>query len=196
MKTAQEVYAKHLTDFATEIKGVVTRMFENQSSISPIAFALVFKEDRAVIAVLDGLGEVFRMPNGKDMVAHIIKESSKELKPVALAFASEAWVSRRDGIDASLIVDEKGNFKPGMTPEEDPNRKEVVMLQIETFDKESLTYWPVVEKDSTRILEKANLSDDWRPKSNKSQGRFTNFLEENYSEMAETLRKQLSTNLN
>lgn len=198
MKTAQEIFTKEVNEFTDQVTNVVKGIFQDNQKINPIVFALVTKENgELAIAVLDGLGEFFTSPNGKDKAAEIIKHVGKQLKPLCIAFISEAWAAAKSLDEYHKFVDENGNFRDGVpSPSEDPNKVEVLMIHIETFDKERFKYWSITEKDGQRELKETDMFQDWTEKSGKGRGRFSNLLEENHSEWAKRLQNELKVNLN
>ena len=199
MKTAQEEFTEEVNKFSEEVMNITKGMFNENKQINPVVFALVYQENgRLAVAVLDGLGELFTSSEGKDMAAEVIRKVGKELKPICIAFCSEAWASHYGGMDRSKVVDENGDFREGIpAPSEDPNRREVLMIHIETFEKESFTYWNIEKENGSRVLVDSDMSKGWTDKKVGPQaGRFSGLLQENHSEWAKTLQKSLKLSLN
>ena len=131
-KTIQEIFNNHLNDFAIDIVRFTTGMFETDKRLDPIVMALTIKEGKLSIAVLAGLGQFFTNDHGKEVAARIIKEAAKEIKPVAIAFATEAWISEKSVEEIDKILDKDGSYKEGIVrPSEDPKRREVLMIHLE-----------------------------------------------------------------
>lgn len=192
VKTEKEMLAEHLNNFSDDVTQIITESFKKDKGVNPTVFALMLKNNTLGIGILAGLGQFFTSDQGKEMAARIIKEASKELKPVALAFASEAWISEKAFSDYQSVVDEDGNYREGIIrPSEDPNRKEILMLNFETFDQECFHYFDIIRDGENVSLKKSICSEGWKPKKSEVKGRFMNLLEENYSELAQFVKEQL-----
>lgn len=197
MKTIQEEYQQHLVKFKDQIKDMVKTAIKEDGGLDPVVFALVLSGDKIGIAVLAGLGDLFVSDQGKELAVKVMKELSKEVKPVAIAFASEAWASiaPADGYDS--VIDPNGNYREGVVrPADDPNRKETLFINWETFDQESSDVWEMIHNGDIIEL-KESTSTDWVPKGKLNKGgRFTNILTDNYSELAMMLGDKLKDNKN
>lgn len=198
MKTVQETFNELLTRFADDTIQLVTNIFKQDKRLDPVVIGMVIKDGKPGIAILEGLAPFFRNDQDKELAARIIKEAAKEIKPVALMFATEAWLSERKREDLDKIVDEDGNYKKGVTrPSEDPNRKEVLMIHLETFDKEGFHYFDIIRDGEKVSLTKREGSEGWAPKgTHMLKSRFGDLLKDNYSEMAESIRKDLEKSTN
>lgn len=197
MKTIQEEYQAKLNDFKEMIIDSTQEMFKEHGGIDPTVFGLVIKDGTLHIGILGGLGEMFVSDEGKDVAAQIIKKMSKELKPIALAFISEAWASENPGTNYDAVVDKDGNYREGVVrPIDDPNRKEILFINFETHDKEAFIQWDMVPKGEEKVLE-LKISSDWDKKREVHlRGRFSGLLEENYSELAKMLGDKLKDSKN
>jgi len=192
MKTLKEEYKQKISDFAKDVEEMITHRFMEDKIIHPIVFGLIIKGDKLVMTVLSGLGELFDSDAGKEQAAQIIKSMSKELKPVALAFISEGWMSSHAVTDMDSLVDENGDYhENAVRPSQDPNRKEVLMVMLETFDEEASVFIEI-----KRIGELVELEDfqrtDWCKKTSMFKGRFANMLEDNHNEINQVLQKMLN----
>lgn len=197
MKTIKELYQEHLAKFKTDIKEMVKDAVEKDGGLDPVVFALVLSGDKIGIAVLTGLGELFTSDEGKDVAAMAMKELSNQIKPVAIAFASEAWASAKSFDDYTSVIDEDGNYREGVIrPVDDPNRKEILFINWETFDQEASDTWDMIRNNGKLEL-KESITTDWVPKGElNKEGRFANILTDNYSEMAMILQEQLKNSKN
>lgn len=173
----QDIYQQELEKFENNVISTVKTMFEEDEEVAPVVFALVRKGKDFGFTVLGGLEQLFISESGKDMAAEIIKRFSKEMKPLAIAFASEAWMSEIP----------KGEELKGK-PSEDPQRKEILHIAFESYDQTAFKCWEIERKEEVSLKPK-DISHTWKEKNPQSlQGRFMNLLEENYSEFAKDFR--------
>ena len=191
MRTLKEEYKKTINDFRDDVAELVKHKFMQDKVIHPVVFGLIIQGDKLIMTVLAGLGELFETEEGKERAAQVIRSMSKEIKPIALVFVSEGWMSSH--ATSEEILDENGKYiSEAVRPANNPNRKEVLMLMFETFDEESHIFLEI-----KRIGELVELEDfqtgDWVPKSTtKPSGRFANMLQDNYSEINQILEKMLN----
>lgn len=191
MRTLKEEYKKKINEFRDDVAEMVKYKFMEDKEIHPVVFGLIIKGDNLVMTVLAGLAELFSSDEGKEKAAQIIRSMNKEIKPVALVFVSEGWMTTHE--TSEEILDENGKYiSEGVRPSNNPDRKEVLMLMFETFDEESHIFFEI-----KRIGELVELEDykkgDWVPKSQtKPAGRFGNLLEDNYNELNQILEKALN----
>jgi hypothetical protein len=197
MKTIQEQYQEHLVSFRAIIKDMVKDMVKEHGGVDPVVFALILKDNKVAIGVLAGLGELFTSDQGKDLAAEAMKKLNEEIKPIAIAFVSEAWASIKAEGEYDSVIDPSGNYREGVVrPADDPNRKEMIFINWETFDQQAMDTWEMVRNGDDLQLKKAH-TDDWKPKDPKTKsGRFTNILTDNYSELAKILGEQLKNSQN
>lgn len=198
MKTVQETFNELLTHFANDTVQLVTNIFKDEKRLDPVVIGMVIKDGKPGIAILEGLAPFFRNDQSKELAARIIKEAAKEIKPVAIMFATEAWLSVKKIKDLDNIVDKDGNYKEGVTrPADDPDRKEVIMIYMETFDKEGFYYFDIIRNGEEVSLKKRDCSEGWVPKGTHIlKSRFGDLLKDNYNEMAESIRKDLEKSVN
>ncbi len=122
MITDQEKYKIILEKFKETILGLVKECFNEYSEIAPVAFGLIAKKDKLGIAVIGGLGELMQSEKDKDKLALVMKEITKEIKPIAMVFVTEGWAIERDTEDD--ILDKQGNFKSdSVRPSNAPDKK-------------------------------------------------------------------------
>lgn len=202
VKTINEQYNEELVKFKDNIQEMVKDIFSADKRIDPTAFALTFKEDRTVISVLAGIGQLFNSPEGKILAAETMRKFNKEIKPIATAFVSEGWAKIINIEDAKPYVNDDGVLVNPL--EERPSlakdKKEIIMFTFETYDKEASTHYEIKRNpiDSDDVTLEKILDIDWLPKKeNHVSGLMTDLLEENYSEFAQMIQKLKSKeNLN
>lgn len=196
MKTIEETFAEYLKEFKTNIVKAVLGMFEQDKGVQPVVFGLVIHENKPALAVLQGLAELFDSDEGKEQAARIIREASTTIKPLALCFVSEGWISEKAFSDYESVVDKDGNYREGVVrPADDPNRKEIIMMLFETHDKEAFVHFEMI-RDGEEVTLQERLNVDWEPKKGNVKGRFMNLLGENYAELAQSIKTNLANSQN
>jgi len=179
MKNIKVNLKEELEGFKEQIVELIHETFDNDGEVKPTMFALIIHNDKLHIALLAGLAELFVSEKGKDIAADVIKDFTKDIKPMAIAFVSEGWMVESEiNINAS----------------ESTARKEIIMINFETYDKESSVFLEIL-RDKTQASLKLIHDLDWRKKE-KNSSRFSNLLEENYSELAQWVSKQLESKHN
>jgi hypothetical protein len=188
MKTIQEFYNKEIENFKEQVVMMVKDMVNEFGGVDPIMMALVIKDNKVSIAVLGGLTELF---SGDDEMklkaAELMREFNKELKPMAIAFASEAYIATAP-IGKTVIDDDGVYLDDSFRPSVNPDSKECLMISFETFKDEGVMYWEMIKMGDVtdlKLIEDLNL----QPKADKNaSGVLTNLLEENYSELAKLIK--------
>lgn len=195
MKTEKDYINEELSKFKEQVTEIIRQEFEETGELHPVLFGLIINEEKLAIVVLAGLGSLFVSESGKDAALKAMREFSKELKPVAIAFASEGWMSKYSIEQSKELLNEDGSYKdPAMRPELDPDRIEVLMINFETYDQDAYSYYEAIrEVDGVRL--KVFHERDWDNKG-ENKGRFSDILQENYSQLAELARKFLSNRHN
>lgn len=188
MKTIQEFYNKEIENFKEQVVMMVKDMVNEFGGVDPMMMALVIKDNKVSIAVLGGLTQLF---SGDDEMklkaAELMREFNKELKPMAIAFASEAYIATAP-IGKTVIDDDGVYLDDSFRPSVNPDSKECLMISFETFKHEGVMYWEMIKMGDVtdlKLIEDLNL----QPKADKNaSGVLTNLLEENYSELAELIK--------
>ena len=195
MVTIQEKYEESINTFKKEIIEMVQHMYaENKEEFAPIVFGLILKDGKLGIAVMLGLGEMMTSPEGKRQAAQAIKEIGDKIKPIAIAFACEGYMTIHKASTPLTAVDKDGNLvSTVLPPSKDPNRIEALMINFETHDKSAFRHWEI---DKKRALHSTLPGKDWMPKDPTEEGIFTNLLTTNNTELADFLKEQLKTNMN
>jgi len=199
MLTVQEEYQKSIDEFKDIVISMVVAKFKDEGEVTPVVFGLCKVGDKHQIAVLLGLHQFFQKDVDKEAAAEIIKQFSKELKPLAICYISECWMTKYDLNEEP--VDKDGNYKEDtLKPSQHPNRQEVLILKFETHDKECNIMYEIVRKDNKVDLTTSTVSQlDWenKPKTY-TRGLFDDLLKDNYSEYAQGLQETLKnkTNMN
>lgn len=196
MKTIEETFEEHLKDFKKNItKGVIDR-FNDEGGLNPVVFALILHEGKPALAILEGLAELFISDEGKEQAAQIIKETATTIKPLAVCFVSEGWAAEKPLSEYDSVIDKDGNYREGVVrPIDDPNRKEVLLLMFETHNKESFVQLNII-RDGENVSLQEDTDVDWVLKKEKRKGRFANLLDENYAELVQKIKTNLSNSQN
>tara|TARA_B110000503_G_C7132385_1_gene407352 strand:- start:1007 stop:1612 length:606 start_codon:yes stop_codon:yes gene_type:complete len=192
VKTIQERYEEELERFKYGIIEMVKETFHDNGGINPIMYALVIKDDKLIVSVLQNLHTLFNTDSEKQKAVEIIKEFNAEMKPIAIAFVSEGWAKILSDSEMNNIFDESGNYiDPSMRPGLSEDKIEVIMIHFETYDQCAINYIKV-NRDVYPVELEDFESQDWTAKEDAMiDGMFTDLLQENYSEMNQWLEKEL-----
>lgn len=195
MKTIQEICKEQINKFKDFMVSTVEADFIKKGELEPSVYALVMqKNGETTVAMLQNIAPLFESPHGKQIAAEIIRKSAQEIKPIALAFASEAWIAK---VDADVLFDAEGNPRKSMPTASDMDNKiEGVFINIETFEQECMKMWKVSQKGDKRILIEDDSPFDWKAKDKKIPSVFSDLLTENYSQMVKILEDNPKINLN
>lgn len=196
MKTIEEIFMEHIQQFKRNIIHAATERFKDEKGLEPVVFALVMHEGKPALAILEGLAAFFTSDENKELAAKVIKESTSKIKPLALCFVSEGWASTKSFDQYESVVDSEGNYREGVIrPKDDPDRKEILMLIFETHNKESFVNFEIL-REGEEVTLKELSNPNWQAKKGDFKGRFANLLEDNYSELAQTIKDNLSKSQN
>jgi hypothetical protein len=195
MKTIEEFYNEEIQSFKEQVVMMVKSMLDEFGGIDPVMLALLIKDGKVSIAILSGLAELFSEDDkSKEKAGQIMRKFNSEMKPIAIAFASEAYILTAPA--GKTVIDDDGvylddSFRPSVNPES----KECLMISFETFKEEGVMYWEMIKMGDVTELELIeDLALEPKSKSNAS-GILSNLLEENYSELAELIKNN-NINLN
>ena len=193
VKTIQERYKEELDRFKHGIIEMSKRAFHDNGGLNPVMYALVIKEDKLIVSVLQGLYELFHTASEKKKAVEIMKKFNEEMKPIAIAFVSEGWASIVSEEDMKNMFDQYGNYiDPSMRPSNDADKVEVIMVHFETHDQSAVNYLKI-NRDVYPVALEDFESQDWMPKEDAMiDGLFTDLLQQNYSEINQWLEKELN----
>jgi len=193
MKTIQERYKEELNRFKNGIIEMTKVAFHENGGVNPVMYALVIKEDKLIISVLQGLWELFNTQSEKHKAVEIMKQFNAEMKPISIAFVSEGWAKVLSEDEMSKMFDEYGNYlDPSMRPSASEDKIEVIMVHFETHDQSAVNYIKI-NRDVYPVALEDFESRDWTAKEESVvDGLFSDLLQENYSEMTQWLEKELN----
>lgn len=195
MRTIDEEIREELDKFKIYVADLITGMFAEHHAISPTVFMLMYKDREWGAGVVGGLESLFVNDTGKDIAAMVMRKISKEAKPLATAFVTEAWVVKTTIDKRREVLDDQGEMK--VRPMDHPDRIEAVIIIVETHNKHCMISWEIVREDGKAPWLKSMDLGEWMDKSdNKLEGRFTGLLEENYSDIVQELKKKLKLEVN
>lgn len=180
MTTSNEFYKKELANFREIIIDMITDTFKQDGEIHPALFALSIKETQFELAVLSGLGELFADPVTKPHAREAMQRFAKERKPVAIAFVSEATARKFNA----------ETYDPKNIPD-DVEAKDIIMITFETYDLQSVITWDIDKSNPDRMTMLLDVDQDWSEKV-EGDGIFNDILQEDYSEIAEEIRKLMN----
>ena len=180
MSITNELYRKELDNFKEVIIDLVTEAFKEDGEIHPALFAFSVKDTKFELAVLSGIGELFADPSTKLEARKAMQKFAEERKPIALAFICEA--------SARKLPAE--TYDPKNIPE-DAEVNDVILITFETYDMMSLITWNVDKSNPERVTMLVDVDQDWTDKV-EGDGMFNDILQEDYSEIAEEIRKLMN----
>lgn len=180
MRTFEEQKEEILADFKERVTNMVSEIFKEEEHFEPTVFFLAVRDGKLGMGIMADIGKLFVNDMGKTIAAEIIKKVNEQMKPIALAFASEGWAIVKPGNEKDL----KKVLK-GPRPSESPDRKEILFINFETFDKECNVGWQIVRDiiPGGELVPSKEMNTEWAKKSDRFAGKFANLLTDNYSEL-------------
>jgi hypothetical protein len=180
-----ERYDELIKKFQSMVSQTVLGLFDKNKMIEPMVIMLVVKpeEKKPALVIIPGLNDFMRNERTKDQLVDLIKSTKQMFKPIAIALASEGYILLKNAND---FKDPKDLEKIGPISEH-PDRVEALYITYETHNKSGTESYKI-----NRIGELVELEDyfkqDLVPMNDyHTQGRFSNFLKENYENILETL---------
>ena len=178
----QDIFQEELKKFEKQVIESVESIFNEDGEVYPVVFALLRIDKKFGVAILGGLGELFSSEEGKDKAAEIVKSFGETAKPLAIAFASESWMTELP----------KGEKLTTM-PSEDPRRVEIIHISFESYNQTGFHCWEILREGNWLVSEaslrkREDISTTWKKKDGKMAGRFMNLLEENYTDFSDEMR--------
>ena len=144
LKNAKEQYLENITNYITEFGSLV-------ATVSIIGEQLDSTDERPAIIHIPISDEHMKDDNAKDLFVEkelpkLFKQIQKLAKPVAVAWAAEAWVrvaSKQEEVDDYKKL---------------PIQKEVVIINIETIDTQECTIYDI-KRNGKKVNVAGELSD-------------------------------------
>lgn len=190
MKTINEIVKEKIDDFRTQVIDVIKTIYEDKKEVDPVVFGLMIQDGKAGFVVLDKIADLFQSEIGKDTISDVVKQMAEKLKLLSIAIVSEGYISESESVKGPYINPE-GKLKEALRPSEDPDSKEVLVINFETHDKQAMMIWTI---GGNNLDLYKNM--DWSDKTSMQQGRFDNLLNTDYSGIKEELRTLLKDNQN
>lgn len=177
MTTSNEFYKKELDNFREIIIDLVSQAFNQDGEIYPAMFAFSIKDKHFEVAVLANIGELFAVDSTKKEAKEAMRRFAKDRKPIAIAFAAEATARtiKTEEYDSKNIPD-------------DVEKKDIIMVSFETYDMQSFITWTIDKSNPERMTMLLDVDQDWSEKV-EGDGLFNDILQEDYSDVAEEIRK-------
>lgn len=180
-----ERYDKLIKKFQSMVSQTVLESFNKNKMIEPMVMMLVIKpeEKKPALVIMPGLNDFMRNERTKDQLVDLIKSTGQMFKPIAIAMVSEGYILIKNADD---FKDPKDLEKIGPISEH-PDRVETLYITYETHDKSGMESYKINRIGKLVELEDY-LKQDLAPVNDyHTQGRFSNFLKENYENILETL---------
>ena len=163
MADVKQLTSQDIERIATN--GIIAN-FEKDKSITPICMLLDKDNKLAVFPTI-----VNSVEDKEHLSNVLIPSAIQQTGASVLALISEAWMSEpkkeKDALKASLL--ENGMIKPS----EDPDRKEVIILTIETIASSKMIMWSIIREENEEPRLELNASLD---KDVELRGRYSNLL--------------------
>jgi len=178
---------KAIAKFQKECKTFATRyMQENQELPMVVIFLAQNDKNEFIHVVAPDIGPMHAQDKRYFIAA--VKAAITTIKPVAVALLTEAWIVKRpvgSEIDRNI------------RPSEQPDREEVVMVQVETYKSAGMHIYDIIRHTTGDIsLEYDDkTSSDSIDKSN-TEGTFSNLLKENYDKFYREIVESINKNQN
>jgi hypothetical protein len=179
---------KAFANFQKNCKKFAQGVMEDDGQVPMTVIFLTQNDKHEFVTVFaPQLGNIHSTQDKPYFVA-AVKAAITTIKPVAVALITEAWIVKRPNLP---------NFDKNIRPSEEPDREEVVMVQIETFKSNAMYIYDIIRHtDNTIELEyDEEMSSDSIDKTN-VDGTFSNLLRENYDKFYRHLVENINKNQN
>jgi hypothetical protein len=171
--------------FKIECSGIAEYIIKEQGSIGPTLMMLCQKEGKFHPILVPNVSQLYNKID-KDVFRSAIEKAIKEAEPIAIAIAAESYMVVRkntEDYDFSVPVSEL------------PDRKEVVAIQIETYEYAELHVLDIDRSgESVKLVKDEELSTQVGKEN--TDGTFSKLLNVNYEKFSKELEQSLKNNLN
>ena len=178
---------KAIAKFQNECKTFATGYMQENNQLPMVVIFLAQNDKNEFINVIaPDIGPMHAEDKPRFIAA--VKTAITTIKPVAVALITEAWIVKRPlGSDINLNI----------RPSEQPDREEVVMVQIETYKSAGMHLYDIIHHTNGEIsLEyDKETSSDSIDKSD-TKGTFSNLLKENYDKFYRDIVESINKNQN
>lgn len=186
MKTIKEYLDEYLVMFKDEVVKSVSETYSEDLNLEPVVFALIPKDGKMVVSILAGIGQYLMSDESSDEGLQIIRDFNKELKPVSIAFAAEGLMVMPSAPDGTINI-EDGPWE---------QKVDVIFICFETFNQECNVIFHILKDGDKKYLSEPFIGN-WEDKiPDNPKSKFANLLEENYSELAIWVNKQMKEKFN
>jgi len=174
-----------IEDFKSDCNRLGQDLMKNVKSLPvTVAFLIQMPDNKFACAVI-GDAHSYYDKNNKQKFVNYMQTMIKAARPVALCVLSEAWMVKRD-------KDKVKNFNIAVS--EEPDRKEVIIVQIETFKDASVYIYDIIRNGDDVEL-KLDVDHVEVDKKN-TDGIFSNLLKENYDKLHEEFMSNINKSKN
>jgi hypothetical protein len=152
----------------------------------PITFTVLNQtpDNKFVMGVIPSVHDIYD-PNDKSAFVGFIKMIIATMRPVAIGFVTEAWLVKRD---------KDRELDKNMRVSEQPDKKEVVIVQVETFTGSSIAIYDII-RNGEDVRLKIDTDEEDIDKKN-TEGIFTNLLKENYDKLHKEFMQNIENSKN
>lgn len=195
MKTIQEITKKEISDFRNEITRTVHDMFMQEKALYPVVFGMKYTEEKVELFALEGLVDFTENDITKLLMVEAIKQFNQKTRPISIAFASEGYLR-----SFTPLLDEDGEIIEelrSLATEIEEEKKEVLFINFETYDQESIIYWEIIRDEDNEVVDLKLLIDkQWQTKTEENKGNVARMLNENYSTLATKVKEEMLQSFN
>lgn len=179
---------KAIVKFQETSKEFAVKYMTDNGDLPMLVVFLAQNDKKEFVTVLAPQLGKLHTPEDKPRFIQAVKGAIEAIKPVALAFITEAWIVKRP---------KDSPFDKNIRPFEEPDREEVAMVQIETYKNAALYLYDIIRHTNGNIsLEyDEEMSGDKIDKSNVA-GTFSNLLKENYDKFYMEIVENINKNQN
>lgn len=163
--------------------------YMNENGEMPMLVAFLTQDDKKefVTVVAPQLAALHTQEDKPRFIA-AVKQAIQAVKPVALAFITEAWIVKRKKDDPIDL-----NIRPSLASD----REEVVMVQIETYKSAGLHLYDIIRHTTGEIsLEYDEKFSNEKIDKSDVDGTFSNLLKENYDKFYREILESINKNQN
>lgn len=179
---------KAIVKFQEANKDFAVKYMSDHGELPMIVVFLTQNDKKEFVTVVAPQLGLLNTAEDKPRFIQAVKSAIEAIKPVALAFLTEAWIVKRP-VDSEI----DNNIRPS----QEPDKEEVVMVQIETYKNAAMYIYDIIRHTNGEIsLEyDEDLGGDKLDKS-KTQGTFSNLLKENYDKFYMEIVENINKNQN
>lgn len=171
--------------FKQECSEIAEYIMKEQGSMGPTLMMLCQKEGKFHPVLVPDVSQLYNKSD-KDVFRLAVEKAIKHAEPIAIAIAAESYMVVRKSME---------DYDHSVPVSELPDRKEVVAIQIETYEYAELCVLDIDRSGKSIKLVKDEELSTQVGKEN-TDGTFSKLLNVNYEKFSKELEQSLKNNLN